>query len=159
MSAKQHTEIVEAARRGKWGGVEAARRGEWGGVEAARRGKWGGVEAARHGEWGAWKQRGMGSGEAWKQRGMGSGEAWKQRGMGSGRIFQHAGKSVSGLFCLHQNFRHLLCIHIACVNFYSAECSVSGKPFQAALYYIRGPFSGLNIGVKAFFQDVFIAYE
>ena len=52
MSAKQHTEIVEAAWRGKWGGMEAARRGKWGGVEAARRGKWRGMEAARRGKWG-----------------------------------------------------------------------------------------------------------
>ena len=51
MSAKQHTEIVEAARRGEWRGMEAARRGKGGGVEAARHGEWGGVEAARRGEW------------------------------------------------------------------------------------------------------------
>ena len=65
MSAKQHTEIVEAARHGEWGGVEAARRGKWGGVEAARRGKWGGVEAARRG-----KLRGVEAARRGKLRGV-----------------------------------------------------------------------------------------
>ena len=138
MSAKQHTEIVEAARRGEWRGMEAARGGERHGSGAA----WG-VE--RHGSSAAREGGRRGSGAAREVGRRRSSAAWGVERRGSS-----AARGVGAFFNMRERASQVsfVCIKISATSCASISLvsifTVRSAAYPASLSRLRCITSGVR---------------